>query len=70
MLFRSPYEAELRRLQTIPGVGRRTAEIIIAELGVSLARFPTARHLASWAGVCPGNQESAGKRYTGKTWPR
>jgi transposase len=62
-----PYEAELRRLQTIPGVGRRTAEIIIAELGVNLARVPTPRHLASWAGLCPGNQESAGKRYTGKT---
>lgn len=62
-----PYEAELRRLETIPGVGRRIAEIIIAELGANLARFPTARHLASWAGLCPGNQESAGKRYTGKT---
>lgn len=62
-----PYEAELRRLETIPGVGRRIAEIIIAELGANLERFPTARHLASWAGLCPGNQESAGKRYSGKT---
>lgn len=62
-----PYEAVLQRLQTIPGIGRRTAEIIVAEVGVDLTRFPTAAHLASWAGLCPGNQESAGKRYTGKT---
>lgn len=62
-----PYEAELRRLETIPGIGRRTAEIIVAELGVNLARFQTHRHLASWAGLCPGNQESAGKRSSGKT---
>jgi transposase len=63
-----PYEAELRRLQTIPGVGRRTAEIIIAELGVSLARFPTARHAGARGLECvKANQESAGKRYTGKT---
>lgn len=62
-----PYEAQLRRLETIPGIGRRIAEIIIAELGANLDRFPTAKHLASWAGLCPGNQESAGKRYTGKT---
>lgn len=47
-----PYEAELQRLQTIPGIGRRTAEIIVAEVGVDLARFPTAGHLASWAGLC------------------
>ena len=62
-----PSEAELARLQTIPGIGRRTAEILVAELGVDLARFPTAAHLASWAGLCPGNQESAGKRSSGKT---
>ena len=62
-----PYEAELTRLQTIPGIGRRTAEMLVAELGVDLARFPTAAHLASWAGLCPGNQESAGKRSSGKT---
>ena len=47
-----PYEAELQRLQTIPGIGRRTAEIIGAVVGVDLARFPTAGHLASWAGLC------------------
>lgn len=54
-------------LDTIPGVGRRTAEQIIAEIGVDMSRFPTASHLCSWAGLAPGNNESAGKRKSGKT---
>ena len=54
-------------LDTIPGVGEPTAETIIAEIGVDMSRFPTAGHLASWAGMCPGNNESAGKRKSGKT---
>jgi transposase len=62
-----PFEDQLARLDTIPGVGRRTAEILLAEIGVDMGRFPTAAHLASWAGMCPGNNESAGKRKTGKT---
>jgi transposase len=62
-----PFEAEVARLQSIPGVGRRTAEVLVAEMGVDLTRFPTARHLASWAGRCPGNDESAGKRRSGRT---
>jgi transposase len=62
-----PFEAEIERLDTIPGVGQRTAEAIVAEVGVDLGRFPTAGHLASWAGMCPGNNESAGKRQSGKT---
>jgi transposase len=62
-----PVEAELERLDTIPGVGRRTAEILAAEIGVDMSRFPSAGHLASWAGMCPGNYESAGKRKGGKT---
>ena len=62
-----PFEAEVARLQSIPGVGRRTAEVLVAEIGVDLIRFPTARHLASWAGLCPGNDESAGKRRSGRT---
>ncbi len=62
-----PFEAELERLETIPGIGRRTAEIIAAEIGLDLSRFPTAGHLASWAGMCPGSYESAGKRKGGKT---
>jgi len=57
-----PYEDILTRLQTIPGVGRTNAEAIIAEIGVRMDQFPTARHLASWAKICPGNNESAGKR--------
>lgn len=60
-------EAAIQRLDTIPGVGRRTAEVLVAEVGVDVSRFPTAGHLASWAGMCPGNNESAGKRRTGKT---
>jgi transposase len=62
-----PFEVVLERLDTIPGVGRRTAEIIVAEVGPDVQRFPTAGHLASWAGLCPGQDESAGKRRSGKT---
>jgi transposase len=62
-----PFVAELERLDTIPGVGRRTAEILLAEVGTDLHRFPTAAHLASWAGMCPGHHESAGKRLSGTT---
>jgi len=60
-----PHEAVLVRLETIPGVGRRTAEILVAEIGVEVSRFPSAGHLASWAGMCPGQHESAGKRKGG-----
>lgn len=52
---------------TITGVARRTAEVMIAEIGTDMTVFPTARHLASWAGVCPGNNQSAGKRRNGRT---
>jgi transposase len=62
-----PFQATIERLDTIPGIGRRIAEILVAELGTDLRRFPTAGHLASWAGVCPGNYESAGKQRTGRT---
>ena len=62
-----PFEDAMARLDTIPGVGRRTAEVLVAELGLDLARFPTARHLASWAGMCSGNHVSAGKRTSGRT---
>ncbi len=54
-------------LETIPGIAERVAETIVAEIGVEMSRFPTDGHLASWAGMCPGNNESAGKRKSGKT---
>jgi transposase len=57
-----PFEATLARLDTIPGVNRITATTIIAETGGDMRRFPTAGNLCSWAGVCPGQNESAGKR--------
>ena len=62
-----PYEHQLRRLETIPGIKRRLAEVILAEVGPDMSRFPDARHLASWAGMCPGNNESGGKRLSGRT---
>ena len=65
----APFSKQVELLDTIPGVNRRTAEVIIAEIGVDMAQFPSAGHLASWAGICPGNNESAGKRKTGKTRP-
>src|SRR5262249_46096592 len=63
----SPFLRAAARLETIPGLGGRAAEVIVAEIGTDMARFPTAGHLASWAGLCPGNDESAGKRRSGKT---
>jgi transposase len=65
--LRPAERAAVERLDTIPGVGRLTAEVLIAEIGADVTRFPSARHLASWAGMCPGNRESAGKRLSGKT---
>jgi transposase len=62
-----PLQPAIERLVTIPGVGRRTAETILAEVGPDMSRFPSARHLASWAGLCPGNDESAGKSRSGRT---
>jgi len=62
-----PFEEEVVLLDTIPGVARETAEIIVSEIGTDMSRFPTANHLASWAGVAPGNNESAGKKRSGKT---
>jgi transposase len=54
-------------LDTIPGVSQRTAEILLAEIGTEMTRFPNAKHLASWAGMCPGHDDSGGKRLSGKT---
>jgi len=63
----APFAAARDLLQSIPGVGQRTAEVIIAEIGTDMTQFPTAGHLASWAGQCPGNDQSAGKRRSGRT---
>ncbi|HWE21082.1 MAG TPA: IS110 family transposase [Hyphomicrobiaceae bacterium] len=63
-----PLEAAVvARLDPIPGVATGVAQVIIAEIGPSVERFPSAGHIASWAGLCPGNRESAGKRRSGKT---
>jgi len=63
----SPFATKVQLLCTIPGVQQRTAEVIIAETGGDMSAFPSAKHLASWAGVCPGQRESAGKRKSSKT---
>lgn len=70
-----PFRPTIQRLTTIPGVGNRAAQVIIAETGGDMSRFPTPAHLSSWAGVCPGNNESAGKHHNtrtrkGDTWLR
>ena len=62
-----PFDEAVALLDTIPGVARRTAEMLVAEIGTTMDRFPSADHLASGAGVAPGNHESAGKRTSGKT---
>jgi transposase len=61
------WEEAVTLLDTIPGVNRRMAELLLAEIGADMSRFPSAAHLASWAKVSPGNNESAGKRYSGAT---
>jgi transposase len=62
-----PFEPAVELLRTIPGVQRRTAEVMVAETGADMSVFTTAKHLASWAGQCPGNDQSAGKRRSGRT---
>lgn len=61
------YAKALERLDGITGVNRRVAEIVLAEIGINMDQFPSDGHLASWAGMCPGNKVSAGKRLSGKT---
>lgn len=63
----APFVRARDRLDTIPGVGKRAAEVIIAEIGIDMTRFPTAGHLASWAGMCPGNNVTGGKARSGRT---
>jgi transposase len=65
----APHAKIVELLCTIPGVALRTAQVLIAECGLDMSRFPTAGHLASWAGICPGHHESAGRRRSGRTRP-
>jgi transposase len=62
-----PHEGIIQRLDAIPGINRRTAEVILAEIGPDVTPFPTAQHLASWACLCPGNNITGGKRRSGRT---
>jgi transposase len=62
----APYEAAIMLLCSIAGVQRRVAEVVLAEIGTDMSRFADARHLCSWAAICPGNYESAGKRLSGR----
>jgi transposase len=63
----TPFAPQRTLLRSIPGIGARAAPVIISEIGVDMSRFPTAAHLASWAGLCPGNHESAGQHKSGRT---
>ena len=65
--YMTEYEAAIEAIDEIPGIARRSAEVILAEIGLDMGRFPSAAHLCSWAGVCPGNYQSAGRRKHGKT---
>jgi transposase len=63
----APFEPAVQRMMTIPGVGRAAAEVILAEIGPDMGRFPTAGHLSVWAGMCPGNNQTGGKRRPART---
>ena len=61
------YRELIERLDEVPGINRRTAEVILAELGADMSRFPSDRHAAAWAGICPSNKESGGRRYAARS---
>jgi transposase len=65
----APHAEVVERLCTIPGVARRAAQVLIAECGLDMTRFPTVAHFASWAGACPGHHESAGRKHSGRSRP-
>ncbi len=62
----APFGEPATRVMSVPGIAKRSAEVIVSEIGVDMSRFPTPQHLASWAGLCPGHDESAGKRHSGR----
>jgi transposase len=62
-----PFEMQVQRCERINGISRHTLHVLMAEVGTDLQRFPDGEHISSWAGVCPGHKESAGKRQSGKT---
>lgn len=62
-----PFQGAIVRIDEVPGLGRRSAEVIVSEIGVDMSRFPSAKHLCSWAKICPGNHQSAGKRRSATT---
>jgi len=65
--YMARFETAIAAISEVTGIGRRSAEVIISEIGMDMSRFPSARHLCSWAGVCPGNYQSAGKQRHGRT---
>lgn len=65
--YMAEYESAIATIDEIPGIARRSAEVILAEIGLDMSRFPSAAHLCSWAGICPGNYQSGGKRKHGRT---
>jgi transposase len=65
--YTEKYEEAIAAIDELPGIARRSAEVIVAEIGMDMSRFPSAAHLCSWAGIFPGNNKSAGKRKHGKT---
>jgi transposase len=64
-----PFADEIERLDAVPGIDRRVAEVVLAEVGADMSPFPTRRHVAAWAGMSPGNEESAGKRQKRRITP-
>lgn len=65
--YMAEYAEALAAIREIPGIAERSAQVILAEIGTNMDRFPSAEHLCSWAGICPGNRRSAGKRKSGRT---
>lgn len=65
--YMTEYETAISAIDELPGIGRRSAEVILAEIGTDMSRFPSAAHISSWAGICPGNHRSAGRSKHGKT---